>query len=127
MEKTQREYYLNEQMKAIQKELGELEDGQDEVSELEERIKKTKLSKEARDKARARAEEAAHHEPDVGGGHGRPQLPGLAAVAARGRSGPRSARTSSRPQAILDADHYGLEKVKERIVEYLAVQQRVTR
>ena len=125
MEKTQREYYLNEQMKAIQKELGELEDGKDEASELEERIKKTKLSKEARDKARGRAEEAAHDEPDVGRGHGRAQLSGLDAVAARGRSGPRSARTSSMRRTILDTDHYGLEKVKERIVEYLAVQQRV--
>ena len=60
MEKTQREYYLNEQLKAIQKELGEGEDGKDEAAELEERIKKTKLTKEARDKAMARAEEAAH-------------------------------------------------------------------
>ena len=59
MEKTQREYYLNEQIKAIQKELGETEDGKDELGEIEERIKKTKLSKEAREKAQARAEEAA--------------------------------------------------------------------
>ena len=80
MEKTQREYYLNEQMKAIQKELGEGEDGRDELAELEERIKKTKLSKEARDKAHGRAEEAAHHEPDVGRSDGRAQLPRLAAV-----------------------------------------------
>ena len=66
MEKTQREYYLNEQMKAIQRELGEQDDQRDELIELEKRIKKTKLSKEARTKAEARAEEAAQHEPDVG-------------------------------------------------------------
>ena len=80
MEKTQREYYLNEQMKAIQKELGELEDGRDEISELEERIRKTKLSKEARDKALGRGQEAAQHEPDVGRGDRGAQLPRLDAV-----------------------------------------------
>ena len=80
MEKTQREYYLNEQMKAIQKELGEGEDGRDELAEIEERINKTKLSKEAREKAHGRAEEAAHHEPDVGRGDGRAQLSRLDAV-----------------------------------------------
>ena len=79
MEKTQREYYLNEQMKAIQKELGD-EDGRDELAELEDKIKKTKLSKEARDKATARAEEAAPDVADVGGSDGRAQLPRLAAV-----------------------------------------------
>jgi len=63
MEKTQREYYLNEQMKAIQKELGETEDGRDEISEMEKRIKKTRLSKEAREKSQWRAEEAPDHEP----------------------------------------------------------------
>ena len=80
MEKTQREYYLNEQMKAIQRELGEQDDQRDELLELEKRIKKTKLSKEARTKAEARAQEAAQHEPDVGGIHRRAQLPRLAAV-----------------------------------------------
>ena len=100
MEKTQREYYLNEQMKAIQKELGETEDGRDEISELEKRIKKTKLSKEARDKADGGAEEAAHHEPDVGRGDGRAQLPRLAAVdpvgqADQGHQGPQARRGRS--------------------------------
>ena len=64
MEKTQREYYLNEQLKAIQKELGEGEDGKDETAELEDKIKRTKLSKEAREKAHGRAQEAPHDEPD---------------------------------------------------------------
>ena len=81
MEKTQREYYLNEQMKAIQKELGELEDGKDEASELEQRIKKTKLSKEARDKARGELKKC-DDEFDVGRGHGGTELPGLDALAA---------------------------------------------
>ena len=80
MEKTQREYYLNEQLKAIQKELGEGEDGKDENAELEAKIKKTKFSKEAREKAIGGAEEAAHHEPDERGSHGGAQLPGLDAV-----------------------------------------------
>ena len=79
MEKTQREYYLNEQMKAIQKELGD-EEGRDELAELEDKIKKTKLSKEAREKAHARTQEAAPDVADVGGGHGRAQLSRLAAV-----------------------------------------------
>ena len=80
MEKTQREYYLNEQLKAIQKELGEGEDGRDEMAELEERINKTKFSKEARDKAMAELRKLQQHEPDVGRGDGRPQLSRLAAV-----------------------------------------------
>ena len=102
MEKTQREYYLNEQMKAIQKELGD-EDGKDEMSELEERIKKTKLSKEARDKANGRAEEAAPDVADVGRGDGRAQLSRLAVVdsvaeAHQGQEGPRRRpRRSSTP------------------------------
>ena len=98
MEKTQREYYLNEQMKAIQKELGEGEDGRDELAELEERINKTKLSKEARDKAHGRAEEAAQHEPDVGRGDGGAQLPRLAAVDPVEQAAPRSSATSRPPR-----------------------------
>ena len=125
MEKTQREYYLNEQMKAIQKELGETEDGRDEISELEKRIKKTQALQGGAREGQRRAEEAAHHEPDVGRGDGGAQLPRLAAVdpvaqADQDHQGPRST-----PRTMLDADHYGLEKVKERILEYLAVQQRV--
>ena len=96
MEKTQREYYLNEQMKAIQKELGD-EEGKDELAELEEKIKKTKLSKEAREKAHARAEEAAPDVADVGGSDGRAQLSRLAAVdpveqEVQGQEGPRGSR-----------------------------------
>ena len=74
MEKTQREYYLNEQLKAIQKELGEGEDGRDELQELEDKLKKTKLSKEASEKAMQELNEAPQHEPDVGRGDRRPQL-----------------------------------------------------
>ena len=96
MEKTQREYYLNEQMKAIQKELGD-EDGKDDLAELEERIKKTKLSKEARDKATGRVEEAAPDVADVGRGHRRAQLSRLDPVdpvgqALQGQEGSRCRR-----------------------------------
>ncbi len=98
MEKTQREYYLNEQLKAIQKELGESEDGRDEAGEFEERIKKTALIKGGAREGAGRAEEAALDEPDVGRGHRRAQLPGLDADAFRGRSGPGSRRTSSTPR-----------------------------
>ena len=94
MEKTQREYYLNEQMKAIQKELGD-EEGKDELAELEEKIKKTKLSKEAREKAHARAQEAAADVADVGGSHRRAQLSRLAAVDPVEQEDARSRRTST--------------------------------
>ena len=97
MEKTQREYYLNEQMKAIQKELGDGEEGRDEMAELEDRITKTKLSKEAREKADAEVREAAPDEPDVGGSHRRTQLSGLAAGAFRGRRSRRSRPISTTP------------------------------
>ena len=125
MEKTQREYYLNEQMKAIQKELGETEDGRDEISELEKRIKKTSLSKEAQREGQRRAEEAPDDEPDVGRGDGGAQLPRLAAVDSVDASRTKIIKDLKYAEEILNADHYGLEKVKERILEYLAVQQRV--
>ena len=96
MEKTQREYYLNEQLKAIQKELGEGEDGRDEMAELEERINKTKFSKEARDKAVGRTEKAQEHEPDVGRGDGGAQLPRLAAVGAMAQPHQDQARYQGR-------------------------------
>ncbi len=83
MEKTQREYYLNEQLKAIQKELGEGEEGRDEMNELEDRIRKTKLSKEAREKAQAEVKKLRSHVADVGGSHGGAQLSRLAALACR--------------------------------------------
>ena len=124
MEKTQREYYLNEQLKAIQKELGEGEDGRDELAEIEERIKKTKLSQGSARKGAGGDEEAAHDEPDERRGDGRAQLSRLAAVASRGRSAARSSKDIDAAEKVLDDDHYGLDKVKERILEYLAVQQR---
>ena len=124
MEKTQREYYLNEQMKAIQKELGELEDGKDEASELEERIKRTKLSKEAREKAKGELKKLRTMSPmSAEATVVRNYLDWLLSIPWKKRT--KVSKDIKRAQAILDADHFGLEKVKERIVEYLAVQQRV--
>jgi ATP-dependent Lon protease len=124
MEKTQREYYLNEQMKAIQKELGELEDGKDEASELEERIKRTKLTKEARDKARAELKKLRTMSPmSAEATVVRNYLDWLLSIPWKKRT--KVSKDIKIAQTVLDTDHYGLEKVKERIVEYLAVQQRV--
>ena len=124
MEKTQREYYLNEQMKAIQKELGELEDGRDEVSELEDRIRKTKLSKEARDKALAEVKKLRSMSPmSAEATVVRNYLDWMLGIPWKKRS--KISKDIRRAQDILDEDHFGLEKVKERILEYLAVQQRV--
>ncbi len=124
MEKTQREYYLNEQMKAIQKELGELDDGKDEVSELEERIRKTKLSKEAREKSLQELKKLRSMSPmSAEATVVRNYLDWMLSIPWKKRS--RVSKDLKRAQSILDTDHYGLEKVKERIIEYLAVQQRV--
>ncbi len=124
MEKTQREYYLNEQMKAIQKELGELEDGKDELGELEERIKKTRLSKEAREKAKAELKKLRTMSPmSAEATVVRNYLDWLLSIPWKKRT--KVSTDLKKAQEILDADHYGLEKVKERIIEYLAVQQRV--
>src|SRR5918996_598884 len=124
MEKTQREYYLNEQMKAIQKELGELEDGRDEVSELEERIKKTRLTKEAREKALTEVKKLRSMSPmSAEATVVRNYLDWMLSIPWKKRS--KVSKDIKRAQQILDEDHYGLEKVKERILEYLAVQQRV--
>ncbi|MDF1586888.1 endopeptidase La [Marinimicrococcus flavescens] len=124
MEKTQREYYLNEQMKAIQKELGELEDGKDELGELEERIEKTKLSKEANEKARTELKKLRTMSPmSAEATVVRNYLDWILSIPWKKRS--KVSKDLKRAQDILDADHYGLEKVKERIIEYLAVQQRV--
>jgi ATP-dependent Lon protease len=123
MEKTQREYYLNEQMKAIQKELGDGEEGQNEVAELEARIAKTKLSKEARDKAEAELKKLKSMSPmSAEATVVRNYLDWLLGVPWGVKS--RIKKDLGRAQAVLDTDHYGLEKVKERIVEYLAVQAR---
>jgi ATP-dependent Lon protease len=123
MERTQREYYLNEQMKAIQKELGDGEDGQNEVTELEARIAKTELSKEAREKAEAEIKKLKNMSPmSAEATVVRNYLDWLLGVPWGVKS--RVKKDLGRAQAVLDADHYGLEKVKDRIVEYLAVQAR---
>ncbi|CAN0653189.1 Lon protease [Nitratireductor aquimarinus] len=123
MEKTQREYYLNEQMKAIQKELGEGEDGRNEAAELEERIKKTKLSKEAREKAEAELKKLKTMSPmSAEATVVRNYLDWLLSIPWKKPSKIKNDLEFS--ENVLDTDHFGLEKVKERIVEYLAVQSR---
>jgi len=126
MEKTQREYYLNEQLKAIQKELGESEDGRDELQELEEKIKKTKLSKEAREKATAELKKLRNMSPmSAEATVVRNYLDWMLTIPWHKRS--RIKKDLSHAERILETDHYGLEKVKERILEYLAVQQRTNK
>jgi len=123
MERTQREYYLNEQMKAIQKELGDGEDGQNELAELEERIGKTKFSKEARDKAEAELKKLKSMSPmSAEATVVRNYLDWLLSLPWGVKS--RVKKDLRAAQTVLDNDHHGLEKVKERIVEYLAVQAR---
>ena len=123
MEKTQREYYLNEQMKAIQKELGEGEDGKDEASELEERIAATKLSKEALEKATSELKKLRAMSPmSAESTVVRNYLDWMLSIPWKKRT--RVKRDLKAAEAILDADHFGLEKVKERIIEHLAVQNR---
>src|SRR6187397_520390 len=125
MEKTQREYYLNEQMKAIQKELGD-EEGKDELAELEDKIKKTKLSKEAREKATHELKKLRQMSPmSAEATVVRNYLDWLLSIPWNKKS--KVKKTLRAAQAILDGDHFGLEKVKERIVEYLAVQQRANK
>ena len=124
MEKSQRDYYLNEQIKAIQKELGDGEDGVNEVAELQERALKTKLSKEAREKVTAeikklKAMSPASAEATVV----RNYIDTLLSLPWKNKSRVKSDINKARE--ILDQDHYGLEKVKDRIIEYLAVQQRM--
>ena len=126
VEKTQREYYLNEQLKAIQKELGETEDGRDEVSELEERVKKTALSKEAREKALGEIKKLRSMSPmSAEATVVRNYLEWMLSIPWKKRT--RVKKDIKHAQEILDADHYGLKKVKERILEYLAVQQRTNK
>ena len=123
MERTQREYYLNEQMKAIQKELGDGEEGEGEVAELEAKIAETKLSKEAREKAEAELKKLKNMSPmSAEATVVRNYLDWMLSIPWGTKS--RVKKDLSRAETILDDDHYGLEKVKERIVEYLAVQQR---
>ncbi|PZX14095.1 endopeptidase La [Celeribacter halophilus] len=123
MEKTQREYYLNEQMKAIQKELGDGDEGAGEIAELEEKIAATKLSKEAKEKAEAELKKLKNMSPmSAEATVVRNYLDWMLSIPWGTKS--RVKKDLGRAEEILDADHYGLEKVKERIVEYLAVQQR---
>ena len=123
MEKTQREYYLNEQLKAIQKELGEGEDGKDETAELEDRIKKTRFSKEAREKALGELKKLRSMSPmSAEATVVRNYLDWMLSIPWKKRS--KSRNDVAIAKEVLDSDHYGLDKVKERILEYLAVQGR---
>ncbi len=123
MEKTQREYYLNEQMKAIQKELGDGEDGSGELQELEEKIAGTKLSKEAKEKADAELKKLKNMSPmSAEATVVRNYLDWMLSIPWGKKS--RVKKDLNKAQEVLDTDHYGLDKVKERIVEYLAVQKR---
>ncbi len=124
MEKTQREYYLNEQLKAIQKELGDTDDSREELQELEEKIRKTKLSKEASDKATGELKKLRNMSPmSAEATVVRNYLDWLLSVPWKKRSKVKADLKFA--ANILDRDHYGLDKVKERILEYLAVQHRV--
>jgi ATP-dependent Lon protease len=123
MERTQREYYLNEQMKAIQQELGDGEDGKNEVAELEQKVAATKLSKEALEKVEAEIKKLKNMSPmSAEATVVRNYLDWVLSIPWGVKS--RVKKDLGRAEKILDDDHYGLEKVKERIVEYLAVQQR---
>ncbi|UFN50060.1 endopeptidase La [Roseomonas sp. OT10] len=123
MEKTQREYYLNEQLKAIQKELGEGEEGKDETAELEAKIKATKFTAEARDKAMAELKKLKTMSPmSAEATVVRNYLDWMLSIPWKKKSKVKNDLNAA--EQVLDADHYGLEKVKERILEYLAVQSR---
>ena len=124
MEKSQREYYLNEQMKAIQKELGEMEDGVNEVQELENKIEGAGMPKEAKDKATAELNKLKMMSPmSAEATVVRNYIDWLVKVPWKKRT--KVLKDLLRAEQVLDEDHYGLDKVKERILEYLAVQQRV--
>ncbi|MBS0373455.1 MAG: endopeptidase La [Proteobacteria bacterium] len=124
MEKSQREYYLNEQMKAIQRELGDLEDAPNELGEIEKRIKKAGMLKEVREKATAELNKLKLMSPmSAEATVVRNYIDWLVKSPWKKRTKVRTDITAA--QKVLDEDHYGLEKVKERIVEFLAVQQRV--
>jgi ATP-dependent Lon protease len=125
IDKTQREYFLNEQMKAIQKELGD-EEGKDELAEIEDKIKKTKLSKEAREKATHELKKLRQMSPmSAESTVVRNYLDWLLSIPWAKRS--KIKKDLKLAQEVLDNDHFGLDKVKERIVEYLAVQQRANK
>ncbi len=124
MEKSQREYYLNEQMKAIQKELGEMDDVPNEIEDLAEKIEKSGMHKEAKEKATSELNKLKMMSPmSAEATVVRNYVDWLVSVPWKKRS--KVSRDINKAEKILEADHYGLEKVKERILEYLAVQQRV--
>jgi ATP-dependent Lon protease len=124
MEKSQREYYLNEQMKAIQKELGEMDDAPDEFEALAKKIAEAKMPADAKDKADAELHKLKMMSPmSAEATVVRSYIDWLTSVPWHKRSAVK--KDLGKAEAVLDNDHYGLEKVKERIVEYLAVQQRV--
>jgi ATP-dependent Lon protease len=124
MEKSQREYYLNEQMKAIQKELGEMEDAPNELADLEAKIEKAGMTKEAREKATSELNKLKLMSPmSAEATVVRNYVDWLLKAPWKKRS--KVIRDLNRAEEVLEEDHYGLEKVKERILEYLAVQQRV--
>jgi ATP-dependent Lon protease len=126
MEKSQREYYLNEQMKAIQKELGEMEEGPNELEELEKRIKAAGMPKEAREKALAELKKLKMMSPmSAEATVVRNYIDWLVNVPWKKRT--KIQKDLKKAEEVLEADHYGLEKVKDRILEYLAVQQRVNK
>ncbi|MEK9827042.1 MAG: endopeptidase La [Rhodospirillales bacterium] len=123
MERSQREYYLNEQMKAIQRELGDGEDGKDETQELEERLQKIKLSKEAKEKVGAELKKLRNMAPmSAEATVVRNYLDWIASIPWKKPS--RVKKDLNGAEAVLNEDHFGLDKVKERILEYLAVQTR---
>lgn len=126
MEKTQREYYLNEQMKAIQKELGEGEDGVDEIGEIEQKIESLRMTKEAENKCAAEIKKLRQMSPmSAEATVVRNYLDWMTSVPWKQKT--RVKKDIKAAKKILDKDHYGLEKVKERILEYLAVQQRTNK
>ena len=126
MEKSQREYYLNEQMKAIQKELGEMEDAPNELADLETKIEKAGMPKEAKDKATSELNKLKLMSPmSAEATVVRNYVDWLVKAPWKKRS--KVFKDLKKAEAVLEEDHYGLEKVKERILEYLAVQQRVKR
>ncbi|MBX3428924.1 MAG: endopeptidase La [Hyphomonadaceae bacterium] len=126
MEKTQREYYLNEQMKAIQRELGDGDEGREDIAELENRIKNTKLSKEAKTKAEAEMKKLRQMSPmSAESTVVRNYLDWLLSLPWGAKK--KVKKDIDAAQAVLDEDHYGLDKVKDRILEYLAVQARTNK
>jgi len=126
MEKSQREYYLNEQMKAIQKELGDMEDAPNEIEDLSKRIEKARMPKEAKQKATAELNKLKQMSPmSAEATVVRNYIDWLVSLPWKKKT--KVHHDLAEAESVLDADHYGLEKVKERILEYLAVQQRVNK